>query len=251
MSTHHAPGRITVSIVSHGHDLSLARLLDELRRDRHGLIDRVVLTHNRSPRPPRPAIALAGAPWTLVEIEPAVPLGFAANHNRAFAHCETAYFAVLNPDLHGLSSDFWPQLLRAAQRAGAGCAYPRLLNADGSVQDNEREWVTPLSLLKRHVLRQRETRVDWVSGACWLVPAAVWRELGGLDEGYRMYCEDTDWCLRLRHAGRTLEPADASALHDAARSSRRAGQAMLWHLGSLARLWTRPHWWRRLAWRAA
>ncbi len=241
-------GPITVSIVSHGHDLPLARLLDELRRDPHGLIDRVVVTHNR---PPHQAIALPATPWTLVEIQPASPIGFGANHNRAFARCETPFFAVLNPDLHGLSDDFWPQLLQAAQRPAAGCAYPRLLNADGSVQDNEREWVTPLSLLRRHLLRRPETRVDWVSGACWLVPSAVWREVGGFDEGYRMYCEDTDWCLRLRRAGHALVRAEACAVHDAARSSRRMGRALLWHLGSLARLWTRPHWWRQVAWRTA
>lgn len=241
-------GPITVSIVSHGHDLPLARLLDELRSDPHGLIERVVVTHNR---PPRQAIAQAGAPWTLVEIAPASPLGFGANHNLAFERCDTPFFAVLNPDLHGLSGDFWPQLLQAARRPRVGCAYPRLLNADGSVQDNEREWVTPLSLLRRHLLRQPETRVDWVSAACWLVPAPVWRELGGFDAGYRMYCEDTDWCLRLRHAGLAVARADASAVHDAARSSRRAGRALLWHLRSLARLWTRPHWWRQVASRPA
>ena len=59
----------------------------------------------------------------------------------------------------------------------------------------------PLALLRRHLLKQPQRRVDWVSAAFWLVPHAVWRRLGGFDEGYYMYCEDVDFCLRLQLAG--------------------------------------------------
>lgn len=237
----HTAARVTVSIVSHGHDAQLPGLLDELASGAQGCIAQVIVTHNL---PPEGGLAASARPWRLVERISPQPAGFAVNHNRAFDGCDTPFFAVLNPDVRGFSADFWPRLLEAAQHTGVGCVYPRLLNADGSVQDNVRDCVTPWSLLRRYLLHSAETRAEWVSAACWLVPSAVWRELGGLDPRYRMYCEDTDWCLRLRLSGYALEPAVATAVHAAARSSRLPGRAMAWHLASLLRLWTRPHWWQ-------
>ena len=42
---------------------------------------------------------------------------------------------------------------------------------------------------------------DWVSGACILVRRDALVELGGLDEGFFMYCEDIDLCRRLQVVG--------------------------------------------------
>ena len=44
--------------------------------------------------------------------------------------------------------------------------------------------------------------VDYCSGACLLVPRAVWDELGGFDERYApAYYEDTDLCFAVRERG--------------------------------------------------
>lgn len=43
--------------------------------------------------------------------------------------------------------------------------------------------------------------VDFVLGAALMVRAAVIRQLGGLDDGYFMYCEELDWAVRMRLAG--------------------------------------------------
>lgn len=41
----------------------------------------------------------------------------------------------------------------------------------------------------------------WVSGSCFLARRSALEELGGFDETYFMYLEDTDLCWRAHHAG--------------------------------------------------
>lgn len=44
-------------------------------------------------------------------------------------------------------------------------------------------------------------RVDWVTGACWLLRASAIRTAGYLDEGFKFYCEDDEWCYRATKKG--------------------------------------------------
>jgi N-acetylglucosaminyl-diphospho-decaprenol L-rhamnosyltransferase len=45
------------------------------------------------------------------------------------------------------------------------------------------------------------TRAGWVSGSCFLARRVALEELGGFDEAYFMYLEDTDLCWRAHQAG--------------------------------------------------
>ena len=222
----------------------VSALAAQLAAQRDPLVAHLVVTHNL-PAPPLLAPA-GGWPFRLSEIFNTQPAGFAANHNRAFERCNTDCFCVLNPDIELTDPAVWSRLVDAAMQPGTGCAYPVLRDLDGGEQDNEREAVTPLALVRRHVLRRPQARTDWVSGAFWLVPSHAWRAIGGLDEGYFLYCEDTDFCLRLQLAGFRLQRVRAEARHAAARASRTPGLRMAWHVRSLLRLWLRPPLWRFL-----
>jgi N-acetylglucosaminyl-diphospho-decaprenol L-rhamnosyltransferase len=238
---------VTVSIVSHGHEHQVGRLLDQLRGEAGGTVAHVIVTHNL----PAAAIATpaAGWPFRFTEVFNEEPRGFSLNHNQAFAHCETDTFCVLNPDMELPHAGVIPTLLKQLQPEGVACAYPQLLNADGSVQQNARELVTPWSLLKRHLFGAAGGNGEWASGSFWLVRSEAWRDVGGLDEKFFMYCEDVDFCLRLRMAGWKLRKGDVSAVHDAGWGSRRVGRPLLWHLKSLLQFWTSPVFWHYLTWR--
>ena len=223
----------------------VAQLLRQLCEHHAGWIAHCIVTHNIEAAPLQPPAQ--GWPFRFTELFNEQPVGFGANHNRAFQHCASDFFCVLNPDVELAEADVWRALTEAAAAPETGLAYPTLLNSDGSRQDNEREAVTPVALLRRHLLRQPQRRVDWVSAAFWLVPSLVWRRLGGFDEGFFMYCEDTDFCLRLRLAGLALRRADAAVVHQAMRGSRWPGRQLVWHLNSLARLWSGQVLWRYVA----
>lgn len=232
------PKRLVVSIVSHGHGTVVTELLNDLKHFSAHTVHRVVLTLNK----PGEVLSLpSGAdghwPFDLQVRRNASPLGFGENHNRALANADEDYVCVLNPDIR-LTNDPFAALVDCAARPGVGCAYPVQVDEQGRVQDSERALPTPVALWQRRALGQSEKRLDWVNGACLVLPASVWRQVRGFDERYFMYCEDVDLSLRIRLAGLDIVRAPAQLIHAAQRASGRSLSHLLWHVSSLLRLWT-------------
>lgn len=238
---------IALSVVSHGHGTMVQQLLDALAV--HGAggagVSRVVLTLNLPE--PAPVAPAGGWPFVLELRHNTVPQGFSANHNAALAGAAEPMVCVLNPDVDLRGGNPFPALVRALQRQGVGLAYPMQVDEHGQLQDSERELPTPWSLLRRYAVKRRETRAEWVNGAMWLLPTAVWQGIGGLNTAYFMYCEDVELCLRLRLAGWTLARADCVVGHAGQRASHRRARHALWHIRSLLRLWASAVFWRARA----
>ena len=74
--------------------------------------------------------------------------------------------------------------------------------------------------------------VDFVLGAAMMVRGAAIAQVGGLDDGYWMYCEEMDWCRRFWRAGWTVHVLPAAQIvHYEAQSSRQRrwlAQERLW-----------------------
>jgi GT2 family glycosyltransferase len=58
----------------------------------------------------------------------------------------------------------------------------------GADESDQGQWDTP-------------QEVDYITACCLLAPADVFREVGGLDERYFIYFEETDWNLRVQRYG--------------------------------------------------
>jgi len=50
-------------------------------------------------------------------------------------------------------------------------------------------------------LYDRETPCDWTSGSFMFARKAAIDDVGGMDERFFFYCEEIDFCLRIRQAG--------------------------------------------------
>jgi N-acetylglucosaminyl-diphospho-decaprenol L-rhamnosyltransferase len=151
-------------------------------------------------------------------------VGFSRANNAAFAVARGRYVAVLNPDTEPDAGALATLVRYADEHPGSGMCAPHLVNTDGTDQRTARSFPTmaaavfgrrsPLTRLwprnrwSRRYLRSDAPAtgpaaydVDWVSGACMLVPASTLVTVGGFDERYFMYWEDADWCRRIWNAG--------------------------------------------------
>jgi N-acetylglucosaminyl-diphospho-decaprenol L-rhamnosyltransferase len=235
--------KLTISIVSHGHSkfvLAFAHQLAAIPVRNH---IRLIITINAPALDDFNIAAFPDDPLTEIAlIQNLMPKGFGANHNQAFKHCNTDLFCVINPDIE-LKIEPFSNLINAIADFQVGLAYPLQIDVNSAQLDFERELVKPSSIIKRHLLRQidqsKSTKsVHWVSGAFMMFKTSVFRELGGFDERYFMYCEDVDICLRLQLAGYTLARADAVVIHHTQRKTLKNFQHLAWHVRSLFRLWT-------------
>lgn len=235
---------VTVSIVSHRQWVLLAPLLQQLGDLCRGSVAKILLTVNVPETAKVPQDL--GIPVELVRN--AQPKGFGANHNAAFARCATPWFLVLNPDIR-LDADVIARMLAKAD-VTTGVIAPRIQEPGKAQPEPFRDVLTPMELLRRRLPHHQPPREPaWVAGMFMLVRSEVFAQLRGFDERFFMYCEDFDFCARLRLAGWQLRIArDIVVMHEAQRASNRSLRPLLWHLASFVRLWTDPTVWRYAAW---
>ncbi len=145
---------------------------------------------------------------------------FTGATNQSIVESRGDYLLCLNPDTicHPRAIDCMVRFLE--KHPSAGLVGPKLLNGDGSLQPSCRNYLTSRRLILQHVFPWRiapnswrkrtvleywnhdETmEVDWIIGACILLPREAVENVGLKDEGYPIFHEETDWCYRLRKAG--------------------------------------------------
>jgi FkbM family methyltransferase len=147
-------------------------------------------------------------------------LGFAKACNQGARAARGKYLVFLNNDTVPL--DGWLQAMVEEVRthADVGIVGSKLLYADGTVQHAgvacDRSHCAPYHIYRTFpgdhpaVNRRREFHV--VTGACLLIRAELFRELGGFDEAFRNGFEDVDLCLKARERGYRVVYQPKSAL---------------------------------------
>lgn len=228
-------GSITVSLVSHGHDLPVANLVRDLLAET--TVARLVLTLNLPQ-----SLDLADNE-KLIVINNTHPKGFGQNHNQAFTHCQSPYFLVLNPDV-GFEPGVFAKLATCQAQTAAAIVAPAVVSAAGVEQDSWRQFPTLAGLVKKALGHDTSvvkpeaaiTYPDWVAGMCMMFEQNAYRQLKGFDERYHLYYEDVDICARAWLRGYQIVGCSTARLtHDAQRASRRQWNHLRWHLKSMLR----------------
>lgn len=171
----------------------------------------------------------------LVELESNVGFGVACNLGVRQARGDS--LLLLNPDARLGEGALAAMAARLAEAPDLAAVAPRLVSPSGRSQHG---WSPDRSLIGEAVQRLRNPiqgswldrgpvesllrRVmgpGWFSAACLLLRREAFESVGGFDQGYFLYFEDADLCVRLRRTGwRLAEVPSATAVH-----AGRAGQS--------------------------
>ena len=167
-------------------------------------------------------------------------VGFARANNQGFAIAKGKYFFMLNSDTIILDRAVDRLFDFMEQNGEVGICGPRNEGLDGTLQyscdhfpsfwnnlcsyTNLSNKFPKVQMFRRNLMRywdyvgQRD--VDKIMGCALMVRADLYTRLGGLDNSYFMYFEETDLCYRAKKTGlRTVYVPSARIVHYGGASS--------------------------------
>jgi N-acetylglucosaminyl-diphospho-decaprenol L-rhamnosyltransferase len=159
--------------------------------------------------------------------------GYSAGLNRGLRTVRSAGpVLLLNPDVR-MHPGSIPPLVAALSRSRTGVVVPRLVDDTGRLAHSLRREPTlaravGLGRTGRPALSEAVVEsaayespgvADWATGAVMLLSRECYDAVGGWDESYFLYSEETDYCLRARDLGwSTRYEPSATAVHIGAQS---------------------------------
>jgi N-acetylglucosaminyl-diphospho-decaprenol L-rhamnosyltransferase len=173
--------------------------------------------------------------------------GFAASNNQAIQKSSGRYVILLNPDTEVRQGALQHMMRVLEERSEIGVVGPKLLFPDGRLQHSaftfptlamvfldffplqDRLLDTPLNGRYPRALYERGEpfAIDHPLGAALMVRRQVIDEVGPLDERFFMYCEEIDWCMRIKEAGWEIVCCPrAEIVHYVAQSTRQFREDM-------------------------
>jgi GT2 family glycosyltransferase len=190
---------------------TIADQLEVIVVDNHSLDDSIGVIRNR----------LSASPCVRV-IEAPNNLGFGGGYNYGARFAQGEYLLINNP-AKTLPLEGVERLVRKMESDDSiGILAPELKHPDGSIRLSPREFPGPMDViakrsplkwffqkrLKRYLQLEQQSHeeraVDWVAGGCFVIPRALFGQLGGFDERFFLFFEDTDLCRRCQRAGKKI-----------------------------------------------
>jgi N-acetylglucosaminyl-diphospho-decaprenol L-rhamnosyltransferase len=232
---------VAAVVVSHGTPNAVAVSLAALRDQ----VDELVVIAN----------VPGSVPAGVEAIENRSPLGYGANLNRGVAATSAPLVVAANPDAVAEPGAVAALAAFMETHPRCGVAGPRMVFPDGTWQPSRRRFPTVTGTIVRRtplrlVVPQRRhfhldesppaqpVPADWMLGGFLLLRRSMLVELGGFDEGFRLYGEDIDLQYRAMRAGweRWYVPqAVVRHEHQAETDKRWLTRRTLWHWAGVAR----------------
>jgi GT2 family glycosyltransferase len=233
--------KVSAIVVSHGNAAELRESLPALEPQ----VDELLVIANVKGSVPVGVEALANDR----------PLGFAANINLGLTRTSGEAVLVSNPD--AVPEPGAVATLREFMEAHPRCgvAGPRMVFPDGSPQPSRRRFPTVGgTIVRRTPLRkvvqqdhhyhldeappEGPVEADWMLGGFLLVRRTMLEELGGFDDGFRLYGEEIDLQYRAMRAGWERWYVPAAVVrheHQALTDRRWLTRRTVWHWRGILR----------------
>jgi GT2 family glycosyltransferase len=243
---------IVVHSASHFRDLT-AEFLPSWEEGAHGVSADLLVVNNNCPA--WADDVLAQLPNVTV-IHQAHWEGYSRNLNAALERASNhEFFLAMNPDMRlGAGNlELMTRFMREHPKCGLGTC--KLLSFSGDLQHNCRRWQSAriaaarrlpwfpgsAGVVRRYLMideaYEREATPDWVSGCYMFFRQPLLTQLGGFDEGFRLYFEDCDIALRIWESGHTVNFTPAPVCYH--REHRQSTSLLSWHGRTHLRSWLR------------
>ncbi|TAK30651.1 MAG: glycosyltransferase [Chloroflexota bacterium] len=164
--------------------------------------------------------------------------GFAAATNQGLLCASGRHVLLLNPDTEPRPAALYRLVRFLDEHPSVGAVGARLLNTDGSFQHGCFRFPSlAMSFLDFFPINHRLTNsrlngrypqhwydkpfpIDHPLGACLMMRREAFADVGPLDEQFFIYCEEVDWCIRIKRAGWSIYCVpDAEVVHFGAQST--------------------------------
>lgn len=191
-------------------------------------------------------------------------LGYGAAHNIAMKKSidgGATYHLVLNPDLYFDSALLGTIYEYMQAHDNVGNLMPKVLYPDGKIQHLCKLLPSPVDLIFRrfvpfsgwkekrnHIYELRDSGYDKImnvpnlSGCFMFLRVAALEEIGGFDERYFMYLEDTDLNRRIHAQYKTIYYPEISIYHEYAKESYKNKKLLRYHIQSAIRYFNKWGW---------
>lgn len=176
--------------------------------------------------------------------------GFGSGHNVGFSSFEKSdYHFVLNPDI-SFGNEVISGLVDFLDKSSdVVLASPKILYPDGRLQRLCKILPTPLNLFARRFFPplgryldynfelqwfdyESEAEIPYLSGCFMAIRSSAFSKIGGFDERFFMYLEDTDLCRRLLKQGRLVFNPQYTVFHVFEKASYRNPRLLRAHIAS-------------------
>lgn len=147
-------------------------------------------------------------------------VGFSRANNQGLRACRGRHVLYLNPDTEVCEGALSGLVRTADSRPDASAFSCRVLNSDGTLQYSCFRFPSlSMAIFGLFPIISNDSVIngrysahyfdhtfepEHVLGACFMVRREVLEELGGMDEEFFMYFEETDLCYRLKRSGHKI-----------------------------------------------
>lgn len=252
---------VSILIVSHNTVRLLLECLESLQTQKGGLQWEILVLDNASQDGSSGTIR-SRFPHLFV-VDSTENLGFAGGNNSLADRAQGEFLLLLNPDTVVLGDAIERVVEFARKHPDTGIVGGRTFYADGSLNYSSCHGSPTLwsmlcmglgvsSLFRQSRLFDPESlgswrrdtvrEVDAVTGCFFLIRRSLWQQLGGFDESFFMYGEETDLCMRARRLGyKCMICPQAELIHYGGASERVRADKMVKLFRAKARL-IEKHW---------
>lgn len=232
--------KLSIIVVNYNQKYFPRLCAEAIRKNKVGFSYELIFVDNNSRDESRNYLRAAAQKGELILVESPTNLGYGQGNNLGARRARGRYLLIMNPDII-LAEDSLQKLVDYMDsHPEVGVMGPKLIYADGKVQESCRRNMSFLDLVTkrtflgalpffqkrlRHYLmndfnHSTEREVDLLCGACYIFPKKVYEEAGGFDPRYFLFMEDFDLCREIKRRGhKVVYYPSISVLHNHKRLS--------------------------------